>query len=1695
MRRTLLVAVWIFLGVGAFAQTYGNEWIDYDQPYWTFKIWQNGIRRIDSTSLADAGFPVGDVDPHTIRMYARGRQVPIRIMGEEDSVFNSTDYIEFYGAKNDAWLDSALWDSPAHINDPYYSLYNDTIRYFLTWKAGPGAEREIVSGSGNWAAYTAQPWCWATTLITYPLFYQTGKRTVLGASDGRINEAEGYFRNTALNATGTDVTQTQSLAIPSIYQQPEAPDATYKLVMASANNPGGADPSCMDHHVQLVRGGNVLVDTIFHGYQLNKFTLDLANSSLALPNATIDVKVIHDQTCTQLPSDYPDAHILSWQSIRYPRDLTFAASTTMDVEVPGQLSGDSTLISFTFTGAPVLYAWASDGLHRVTCVNSASNTWKAVLPPSAADMRLFISRPASVTAAGPLSMENGNGYFINPALGLTDSALVIVTHPILMAAAQEYAQYRETNPFNRYNTIVADVDQLYDEFGGGVWHHPMAIRRYLKYVYDHAPTRPQALFLIGKSVKAPQTGGLDYNRGYRVDPLATAACLVPTIGWPSSDMLYGLNLSGTNPSSLDVPVGRLAAKNPTEVLDYLAKMDSTESQPPAAWMKNILHFRGGFTSQEWQLFDAALNSYQIIAEDTSFSGHVTKFVKNGSGIIEQAAADSVHDLIAQGVTLMTFFAHAYGGGFDITIDVPTNYDWHGKFPVMIGNACYTGNIHQFDASSSSEQFVLHENSGALAFLSSVDVGLSYYLQEYTRYFYKSFSQVNYGKSIGAHMRYAVANQMVNGSLEAINSAETLTLHGDPTIVMNSPKEPDLEITPADVSVLPFPVTADVDSFRVRVIVRNIGRGTHVPFSVALQRTIVSAGTSLPPMIRLLSLQHYQDTVYFTLPTLVGMNGQGLNNLQVRVDLDPDLIAESEDQLNNEVTMQININSGDLLPVQPYNFAITPDATPMLKASTGDPFAPPRTYLFQIDTTDLYNSPMMEQHTITAPGGVLQWQPTSIYSLNTMHDSVVYFWRCTLDSAGQGEYNWHEFSFQHITDRQGWGQSHYFQFKNDDFNLMDYDRPNRRFEFFTGPRQIGCEVWGNNYNQVYWTKDLELQDGMGCGTPPALMVGVVDPFDFSTWLTRYGGVGRYYGNVNDNGSCRSRQEKYFIFRETVHTQMESLANMLTNEIPDGHYVVVYTFLRLLRDSVANSSAMEALHALGANHLFNGDVPDNVPYIFFCKKGDPNSVQEIWGDTVTAHIDMSATVQVNARSGSVVPPASCTALSWQGLSWKTTPEQAYDSVRVQLSGVTPQGNEQPILDLPGYGGDLDLQPLLNATQYPQLHLKGSFWNDSLAVPQPAQLRRWQLLGVPAPECALDPPTGYFAHLDSIYQGQPGSVMVAVRNIGDEPMDSLLLAAWVTDHTNQRHLVHYKYNAPLAVGATLLDTIHFGTEPFPGPNAMEIEANPVDTLTHLYDQPEQYHFNNIAVLRFLTQQDIQNPVLDVTFDGIHILDGDIVSSRPEIQVTLDDENQTLLINEPTDTALFKVFLTDPSGAMNRIYFRLGTQEILQFVPADGPDNISKIFYRPVFTQDGKYEITVRATDKSRNNSGDRDNSIHFEVIDHPTISEVLNYPNPFTTSTRFVFTLTGHEVPTAMRIQIMTVTGRVVRDIPMTELGPLHIGRNITEFAWDGTDQFGDRLARGVYLYRVLAQLHGEDIEYRDAGAGGFFKNGIGKMYLLQ
>ena len=79
-------------------------------------------------------------------------------------------------------------------------------------------------------------------------------------------------------------------------------------------------------------------------------------------------------------------------------------------------------------------------------------------------------------------------------------------------------------------------------------------------------------------------------------------------------------------------------------------------------------------------------------------------------------------------------------------------------------------------------------------------------------------------------------------------------------------------------------------------------------------------------------------------------------------------------------------------------------------------------------------------------------------------------------------------------------------------------------------------------------------------------------------------------------------------------------------------------------------------------------------------------------------------------------------------------------------------------------------------------------------------------------------------------------------------------------------------------------------------------------------------------------------------------------------------------------------------------------------------------------------------------------------------------------------------------MTVSGRVVREITEDELGLIQIGRNITEYAWDGRDEYGDQLANWVYLYQVKIYTNGREMKHRQTAADRAFKNGFGNFLIF-
>ncbi|MHA3787374.1 type IX secretion system sortase PorU [Flavobacterium hauense] len=95
-----------------------------------------------------------------------------------------------------------------------------------------------------------------------------------------------------------------------------------------------------------------------------------------------------------------------------------------------------------------------------------------------------------------------------------------------------------------------------------------------------------------------------------------------------------------------------------------------------------------------------------------------------------------------------------------------------------------------------------------------------------------------------------------------------------------------------------------------------------------------------------------------------------------------------------------------------------------------------------------------------------------------------------------------------------------------------------------------------------------------------------------------------------------------------------------------------------------------------------------------------------------------------------------------------------------------------------------------------------------------------------------------------------------------------------------------------------------------------------------------------------------------------------------------------------------------------------------------------------------------------------IQFVVVgdDGLTIDKVLNYPNPFVSYTEFWFTHNRPFEPLDVQVQIFTVTGKVVKTINQSVTTDGFLCRDIK---WDGKDDFGDRIGKGVYVYKLTVK----------------------------
>jgi len=1538
--------------------------------------------------------------------------------------------------------------------NPGYSLFTDTSAYFLTWDNGATPERFANQANNLSGVPAKEP------------FFMYEEKNIFGTRfhgghpispsppyiyESRFQEGEGFAKGFG--------GKSQKISIEPKFAFTSGPNAIVHARMASWI---GA------HQLRISVNGNAQLTENFNNAVMKQY-----NMSIPATTVTSPMEVLFEGLNTG-----DDRVVISQVNITYPRQFDFDNASFFEFNI--EASGNVKYLeieNFNHGGvAPILYD-LTNNFRMVTTLNG--NTVRIALPASSSMRKLVLQAIATYKSASNITKRNFTDF------GAANAAFVLISHQKFITPAgpkylQEYSDFRAANGLT---SMIVDINELYDQFAYGIDRHNIAINNFIQFA-NRNWSEAKYVFLVGK------------GRSYDALRTTTAAqnFYVPSFGWPASDNLASAPPGSGTPT---LGIGRIAITENSQLGAYLDKIkaytaNQTNPQTIAGkeWMRRIIHLGGGDPGIQSTIRNS-LNRFKDVVEVEKYGADVTSFFKTSSSVIQQSQSELLTDLINTGTSMVSFFGHASANSFDYNLDNPANYENKDRYFTLFSLGCYTGLIHNKNPGL-SEEFVLTPDKGAIAFLSPATLSGLGNLDRFGQDFYTSFGREKYGEGMGSIIKHTIAKTDGLGSVNQDVINQSMTYHGDPAINLNAHQGPDYIPDLETVSFNPSVITAQLDTFAMTFDVVNIGSADIDSMFIRITHEQPD-GAIIPVFEQYLPAPFYRTTYTAEIPITDPDKLVGLNLFNIRVDVNDDIaeMPAPNAELNNDLTkIPLYILAQDITPAFPETFSIHTEGTLELKSFTTNLFAKTAVYHWQIDTTEYFNSPLLETTSMQVPGGELTWNPSI-----PLIDSTVYYWRVSIDSTSTVGFNWKTSSFVHLGgSTPGWNQSHFFQFKKDNFNDILLEEPNRDFEYISNFKEVTVQN-GNwpiltkeekaffiNANLVYSEKYCSY---------PGIYFAVFDPVSIDIWdnyKVSGSNVGRF-GSIH----CKDQNYPVFMFRTNSQAWRKKAIDFLRDSIPNNHYVLTWSLDEYRPDQwegdlgALGTTLFDELENLGMSNIRSvGNTP--LPFIGFYQKGNaafPNSGQN-YATSTDSVIRSSFLIPGLWDSGEVISTDIGPASKWTSLHWQKSALDniATDAFAVDVIGLSKTG-AATMLAHNVQAQDTSLASI-DASQYPKLRLVYRT-SDPLTRTCP-QLDFWRVHYTPLPDAALRPDLHFVLDSDTLQQGQDLHLEIDIANVNGIDMDSMLMRYTVIDQQNNQTVVTERYDK-LSANGTLRTSLDINTRAYQKVNQLVIEANPDD------DQPELYHFNNIAVTKFYIRGDELNPLLDVTFDGLHIMDGDLVSANPEIVIALNDENKFL---ELSDTSIFKVFLQHPNDdALTEIHF---DDPRLTWYPANpaqlGTKNEFIIEFNPMLEEDGIYNLIVQAEDMAGNESGSLDYKVAFEVRNETSISHVLNYPNPFSTRTHFVYTLTGSTPPEYFKIQIMTVSGQIVREINQDEMGPLKVGTHKTDYTWDGTDEYGDKLANGVYVYRMVAlDSQQQELKRYDTVANQYFKKGFGKMVILR
>jgi hypothetical protein len=684
-----------------------------DGTWYRFETPEEGIYKVDRAFLQNLGIDVNTLDPKTLKIFSYGgyalpedlkisnnqgfSEVAIQVIGEQDGKFDTGDYILFYGRPPEFWEYSSTQKKIVRVKHPFSKK-----NYFWLTSGGATGKRIVDQVSLS----LVNPYKQETTFayksreIDSVNIGKSGRDYLGDVLDVSLKSRT--FVNTLNNwVPGTQINYSARLV-----------NATTSMVDLKIDESGtqvyNTQLYAIDPHYDF--GNEDIADFKFKG-------------NLTDERSILKFSIVPPTSSTKVYLDYFELYYSKYLRSSSDNFLFFSKDTTATIEY--------TVTNFSSSNIQVFNVTDFANVKLISNASVSGGQIRFQSSESVNKVNRYFALTSSVYKVPSNAAKVDN---VNIRGNISGSQMVIISPKDFKTQAERYANYRSTESPNKMSSQIFYVDEIFNEFSGGLM-DPTAIRDLLKFAYESWAVKPFYVLILGD-------GTFDYlntvkdNKNF-VPTYQSVASLNEISSYPSDD--YYAKVAGID-NKIDLALGRLNVNSTKEadvVIDKIIAYEKSENK--SDWRNTITLIAddgpAGIGSDDGSLHTGqSENLSNIILPKSLYQNKIylvaypTEYVGLGrrKPEVNKAIINSIND----GTLLLNYIGHgspelwAHENVFEKTTSMPQIKN--DKYFFLTAATCDFGRYDDPSMQSSAEAMITLNNAGAIIAFTAARIVYSQY---------------------------------------------------------------------------------------------------------------------------------------------------------------------------------------------------------------------------------------------------------------------------------------------------------------------------------------------------------------------------------------------------------------------------------------------------------------------------------------------------------------------------------------------------------------------------------------------------------------------------------------------------------------------------------------------------------------------------------------------------------------------------------------------------------------------------------------------------------------------------------------------------------------------------------------------------------------------------------------------------------